>query len=361
MILWEIDPHTLAKHEILRRYLNAWFPIMALRNKILLYIDGFAGPGKYSKGEDGSPLIAINSFTNRKTPLSANANFLFIDSKKAHVEHLQEILSGLKLPKNVEYEVRNATFENVLDKTLSYLEKKKALLIPTFAFIDPFGYSQVPFSIIERLMQNDKCEVLINFMYEEINRFVTHPNPKEELHRNNLFGTDEWQKAREIKVPEEREIFLHDLYLKQLKEKARIKYVRSFKMINESNRTDYFLFFGSNHIKGLQKMKEAMWAVDKEGRFTFSDNTNPNQLVLFEKQPNFKHLENLIKNRFKGQTVTISVIEEFVIADTPFRETHYKEVLRNLEKATPPQIEVINGTRKKKFTYPSSDIIIKFI
>lgn len=33
-------------------------------------------------------------------------------------------------------------------------------------------------------------------MYEEINRFISHPNPKEELHRNNLFGTDEWQKAK---------------------------------------------------------------------------------------------------------------------------------------------------------------------
>ena len=26
--LWEADPHTLAKHEILKYYLEAWFPIL---------------------------------------------------------------------------------------------------------------------------------------------------------------------------------------------------------------------------------------------------------------------------------------------------------------------------------------------
>ena len=28
--LWEIEPHTKAKHEILKRYLDAWFPLRAI-------------------------------------------------------------------------------------------------------------------------------------------------------------------------------------------------------------------------------------------------------------------------------------------------------------------------------------------
>lgn len=31
--IWEIEPHTQAKHEILRRYLSAWFPILGKYNK----------------------------------------------------------------------------------------------------------------------------------------------------------------------------------------------------------------------------------------------------------------------------------------------------------------------------------------
>ena len=37
--IWEIEPHTLAKHEILRRYLGAWFPILATQNSKLIYFD----------------------------------------------------------------------------------------------------------------------------------------------------------------------------------------------------------------------------------------------------------------------------------------------------------------------------------
>jgi three-Cys-motif partner protein len=47
--LWEIEPHTIAKHEILRRYLGAWFVIMGQTNRRIIYLDGFCGPGRYKK------------------------------------------------------------------------------------------------------------------------------------------------------------------------------------------------------------------------------------------------------------------------------------------------------------------------
>lgn len=56
---WDIEPHTEAKHEILRYYLGAWFPILGRRQHRLLYVDGFAGPGEYKGGKDGSPIIAL--------------------------------------------------------------------------------------------------------------------------------------------------------------------------------------------------------------------------------------------------------------------------------------------------------------
>ena len=52
---WPIEPHTKAKHEILRRYWQAWLPIITKLGSRVLYIDGFAGPGRYEGGEDGSP------------------------------------------------------------------------------------------------------------------------------------------------------------------------------------------------------------------------------------------------------------------------------------------------------------------
>jgi three-Cys-motif partner protein len=64
--IWPIEEHTKAKHRILRRYLDAWLPIMSSRNRRLIYIDGFAGPGVYAGGEPGSPIIALNAYLEHK-------------------------------------------------------------------------------------------------------------------------------------------------------------------------------------------------------------------------------------------------------------------------------------------------------
>ena len=57
--VWEISPHTVAKHQLLTGYLDAWYPIIAKYNKRVAFIDGFAGPGIYKGGEDGSPILAL--------------------------------------------------------------------------------------------------------------------------------------------------------------------------------------------------------------------------------------------------------------------------------------------------------------
>jgi three-Cys-motif partner protein len=49
--IWPLQPHTAAKHRILRCYLDAWFPIMGSWNGRILILDGFAGPGIYTGGE----------------------------------------------------------------------------------------------------------------------------------------------------------------------------------------------------------------------------------------------------------------------------------------------------------------------
>ena len=61
MTLGPIQPHTEAKHDILRYHMGAWFPILGRSSSgPLQYIDGFAGPGEYGLGEPGSPIIALH-------------------------------------------------------------------------------------------------------------------------------------------------------------------------------------------------------------------------------------------------------------------------------------------------------------
>ena len=86
--LWPLEPHTLGKHRVLKSYLDAWLPIMGKRNRRILFIDGFAGPGKYKGGEDGSPLIALKALKNHaaRSAITAEVVFIFVEKDPARAE-----------------------------------------------------------------------------------------------------------------------------------------------------------------------------------------------------------------------------------------------------------------------------------
>ena len=153
------------------------------------------------------------------------------------------------------------------------------------------------------------------------------------------------------------ELFLHGYGIAAT---AGAKYARSFQMRNTSGLTDYYLFYATNNPLGLRKMKEAMWRVDETGEFTFSDATNPNQLILIGREPRFDVLAKQLNDHFRGREIALSEIEEFVLAETPFRETHYKRVLKALELSDPPGLELLAGPYgRKRGTFPSPSMRLR--
>lgn len=355
--IWDIELHTEAKHEILRKYLDAWLPIMVRWNGRILYIDGFAGPGEYIGGKCGSPIIAIKAVLEHRTNIKSEIIMIFIEADKERCEYLKQKVNSSKIPSNLKTECICAKFNETLTGIFKYIDEQKARLAPAFVFMDPFGFTGMPFALIKRIMENAKCEVLITFMYEEINRFLNDNKLWNSL--NETFGTDKWKQVIPEKNSKKRTELLHNIYKEQLEQGAGIKFVRSFKMINKSNKTDYFLFFGTNNITGLKKMKEAMWKIDKDGLFKFSDATyNPNQPVLFEIKPNYNLLKNDLLKAFKSKSVSIAELENFILTQTSFRETHYKkQILGPMEKVQPPEIKVKCQGKRRKGTFPENCIV----
>jgi len=358
--LWKVEPHTVAKHIILKNYLRAWFPIMGQYNSRILFLDGYSGPGQYDNGEDGSPIIAIKEAiqyleTSEKRisnkPIIDEIVMIFIEENTDRAIHLQEKIDSMKIHNKVKTQVINSNFEDTATEILQELNKSKAQLAPAFLFVDPFGY-RLSFELIQKLMENPKCEVFINFMYEFINRFIGRKG--QEAVMTKLFGNEDWRQLNLDCEPEERRELIHGLYQQQLTNNA-AKYVRSFEMKGIRNSTKYFLFYGTNHKTGLSKMKDAMWTVDTGGTYTFSDATNPLQGVLFGNEPNYDYLKNLLISQFSGRTATIEEVEDFVLCSTPFRTTHIKKpILKPMEKNN--EIRVLTE-RKMKWSYPKGTII----
>jgi three-Cys-motif partner protein len=329
--IWELEPHTAQKHEILRRYLQAWAPILSQGNfPHLVVIDGFAGPGRYSKGEEGSPIIAVKAVIEQPRAIKAKVDFHFIELVEARADHLRSEITSIDLPPNVSAKVhRGKTFQDSFPEIWAmYASRPGRQRPPAFVFIDPFGF-KIPFAYVAKILREQSCEVLITFMFEEINRFLSQEQQPENF--DELFGCPDWREGIKIKEPSARIKFLHDLYQRQLMNAAGARFVRSFAMRNERDRMDYFLFFATNNELGLKKMKEAMWRADESGTYTFSDATDPDQSVLFVSEPDRQLLARQIRKRFSNTVATVGEIEQFVVRDTPFRDTHYKKVLQDLE------------------------------
>jgi len=355
--IWEIEPHTLAKHEILRRYLGAWFPILSTHNRKVVYIDGFCGPGRYKGGEVGSPIIALREALKHSKRLDNNqVAFLFMDERDDRIAHLKGELQKFPIPSNFFVQAEAGQFEHKLGKLLNNLEAEGLRLAPTFAFIDPFGFKGLSFDLVRRLLINSKTEVFVNVMVDAVNRFLEHPDQQTRQHIVDLFGTKQVLKIAQR--PCNRVIELRLLYQKQLSKHAR--FVRYFEMRNCHGRTIYCLFFASNHPLGHVKMKEAFWKVDTSSGLCFSDATNPNQLVLFEIDGTPELAGDLLRF-FGGQRVSVEQVKKYVEDATPFVATHMRGALRSLEDEK--QITVgefkLNGKKRRRNTYPK-DVVIDF-
>ncbi len=362
--IWDLEPHSRAKHDILQGYLQAWLPILAQgRFPELAYIDGFAGPGRYSEGEDGSPIIALKAALKNADRIRSKITFLFVEEREDRAATLQSIVDEMKgqIPTRFIVKVEGGmTFERATSAFLMQYTRQRTQPPPILAFIDPFGWTDVPFSLVKAILSYRSCEVLVTFMYEEINRFIGHPDQAGNF--DSFFGTTEWRAAVAFASPKDRKRYLHDLYLDQLKQSTKEQYARSFEMRNDRDVADYYLFYATNHMLGLKKMKEAMWGIDPSGDFRFSDATDPHQLVLFAKEPQFDILRQQIVERFHGCEATVGDVEKFVVAETAFRETHYKrQVLKQMELATPPLLfPVAPPPNRAPGTYSDPSLRIRF-
>lgn len=349
--VWKLEDHTLAKHRILRGYLDAWLPIMGRWCSRLVLVDGFAGPGIYRKGEPGSPIHMLNAYlkhTQRKA-IRSELVYAFVEQDKKRFNSLKAEVAKLTLPRNVKTHLYNDAFDTVFGGILDDLAARKAQMAPTFAFVDPFGYTGAPMELTGRFLQFNRCEVLIYVPLPYINRFLGLVG--QEAAMTSFFGTDRWRVALRL-GGQERLRFLHDLFREQLERECGLDYVRSFEIVTSSPNSGYHLFFGTGNLKGLEKMKDAMWSVDPAEGHRFRDSTVKGLMPLFEPEPDMAPLVEALEGEFRGKVFTIEEAERFTLVQTPYKKGHIKtRTLKALEKDG--KIEAVDPPQGRRArTYP---------
>jgi len=324
--LWDLEPHTRAKHEILRRYLGAWMSIIGSTFEKWVYVDGFSGPGRYSNNEEGSPLIALKTAMGLKLMYSRGPIFCFHEQNAERLQCLRQNIADISIPSRFRVFLEQGDFSDKYKPTDSRYCDNNRKPFPTFAFLDPFGFSGVPFSKVEEILSHDRCEVFINFSIDSINRFIGHPNDATCGHIIDAFGSQECVEIAKNALG--RAYSLRNHYAERLGTIAR--HVRHFEMRTKGGKLSYYLFFATNHRLGHIRMKEAMLKVGGTA-FGYSAVEGPDQLELFVANAPEQVADSLLK-RYDQSECSYLKMRAYIEDDTDHLKRHLDAALKRLEQ-----------------------------
>lgn len=327
---WVYREHTRVKHEILQKYLYVWIIALGKWYKRICYFDGFAGRGEYTDGSPGSPIVAMQ-VAERLHKCFGEFVCTSIEKDKDNFDNLEAVAKREK-GKYPHVKVLNI-YGEFADVVSDVIKEVGARLAPSFFFIDPFGFSGVPFSLIKDILSVRRTEVFITFMYRDIARFLESDKVGNVL--DELFGTSEWRAIlRKGYKGIKREHALRDLYIRQLVSEAGVHFVWPFKVyMTEKRQTLYYLIHATNNFKGHFVMKNIMYKQGAGGQFTY---LGPDDYALRQQMPlldpdDIPGLKSLLLKKFSGQQKTYLQVEKETTMDTSHIERHYRRALKELK------------------------------
>ncbi len=332
-------PVQRAKHDLLHRYLNAWFPILGRSSGRVVYVDSHAGRGRHAGGEAGSPLVALETLLGHAHLPSILSQcevvFWFMEQNPNHVGHLREELAQLgPLPQGVTADVVAGDYENTIGNVLATFEADSQNMAPSFFFIDPYGF-KLSMDFMNRILAQPRSELMITFMFRGIDMALKQESCSGLL--DSVFGTSDWRRLRTIDDVDERYPATVRLYTSALS----AKYCSVMEMRGVNTAVKYALIHATNHRRGREKMKEAMWKVT-EGTYQIYQSHDPDQMTLLEAEPDLSELRRTVQSAFGSKTVKYVDLEEWV-RDTSWRCTHLRRVLRELCKESSIDIRDYEG------------------
>lgn len=331
---WECVAHTRAKHDIYTRYLERWFPILLTGKDnafpSVTYAEGFAGPGVYSGGEVGSPVIAIRALTEKVPRDKGIARFVFVDDDKRCTALLRERL-GIEFPdrprppETMPVSIVKGTCADELETQLSAVG---AWGQPIFANLDSWGNAPVPYHLLERLAANVSSEVIVTLQPQHFVRFVTDMGNE----GDQVFGGDPaWREVANMESAQKSRHIL-TCYRNAL-HAAGFRYLLDFELVPHHGQLLY-LVFGTGHRRGVEKMKDSLWEVDRTEGVGFRDPRDEQAETLFDlDKPFLGPLARLLLSRLRrGGQARVHDLREFALFETVYRPEHVIDALTQLVK-----------------------------
>lgn len=249
---------TEAKHFILKRYLQELTFKVLNQWEAIAYIDGFSGPweAKMPDYSDTSFMIAIEVLKDAQKRIEEltghrrTVKCYFSENDRAAFQQLQAAVAPHHQPSE-RFEVRTycGDFEDAVADIQAFAGDAFPLV-----FIDPTGWTGYPFAKIKPLFAR-RCEVLINFMYDFVNRAASMSDPLTVASLDPILGGPGWVNRLDASLPRGRAV--EKLFRETLKSEGQFAYVVSTKIDKSTaDRPHFYLAYGTKSRAGLKAFRQ---------------------------------------------------------------------------------------------------------
>jgi three-Cys-motif partner protein len=253
---------TKAKHFILRRYLQALaFKVLTFSD--ITYVDGFSGPWetKTENFSDSSFMIAISVLQDARKKILEQKKIrrrircFFSESGPEAFSQLEHAVAPFHKPEQgFEIKTRCSKFEDAVSEVQTFIGTSFPLI-----FVDPKGWTGYSFDKIKPLFDRPKCEVLINFMYDFVNRAASMNDARTIASLEPILGGPNWESRLDPSQPRGRAV--EKLFRDTLREIGGFDYVISTKIDRSTaDRPHFFITYGTKSRDGLKVFRETEYA-----------------------------------------------------------------------------------------------------
>lgn len=187
----DLDEHSQTKHLIVSEYIKLYIATLMSDARIeqldFTLVDAFAGGGAYNSAlsgavVDGSPILMLKAvkeaeFTlniDRIKPRRVNADYHFVESDKAGLEFLKNVVAGSEFASSVGKSIffYRKKFIQALAEIIEKIQLRNKTRRAIF-LLDQYAYKDVPFWAVRDILSKTNGEVILTFNFDSLQAYIS--------------------------------------------------------------------------------------------------------------------------------------------------------------------------------------------
>ncbi len=272
-----IRPHSLAKHRVLRSYLERYVSVLTANPRQeqlrLTLIDGFAGGGRYldsrtKEERSGSPLIMLEAMELaaeeaqkiRSKPFHLDVQNIFIERDREALDYLHQVLANSKYAPLVGDRIQliQGEFTEQVPKITKFVKQRGRAGRAIFV-LDQFGYSAVPLPTIRGILATlGNAEVLLTFATDSLIDYLSENEQTQQV----LGNVGITLPSKEIQTAKEERDWRRTIQFalhRAIPQQTEAKYYTPFFIRSTDAHRDFWLIHLSGHFRARDVMVGLHW------------------------------------------------------------------------------------------------------